>query len=132
MFNKNSLPFKIDLLFIKFLLVGGLNTLFGYSLFALFIYIGLHYALASVISTIISILFNFKTTGNLVFKNNDNRLLIKFFSVYCLTLVLSIIGLKFAKILNINLYIAGLILTGIMAIITFIFQKNYVFKKEET
>lgn len=123
--------FQIDLLFIKFVLVGIINTMFGYGLFAFLLYCNIHYALASVLATIISVLFNFKTTGTLVFKNHDNRLIFKFISVYCFTTILSIIGLKIAKIFGVNLYFAGLILTGIMAIITFILQKKYVFRKED-
>ena len=123
--------FQIDLLFIKFVLVGIINTMFGYGLFAFLLYCNIHYALASVLATIISVLFNFKTTGTLVFKNHDNRLIFKFVSVYCFTTVLSIIGLKFAKMVGLNLYFAGLILTGIMAIITFILQKKIVFRKED-
>ncbi len=123
--------FQIDLLFIKFVLVGIINTMFGYGLFAFLLYCNIHYALASVLATIISVLFNFKTTGTLVFKNHDNRLIFKFVSVYCFTTILSIIGLKIAKIFGENLYFAGLILTGIMAIITFILQKKYVFRKED-
>ncbi len=123
--------FQIDLLFIKFVLVGIINTMFGYGLFAFLLYCNIHYALASVLATIISVLFNFKTTGTLVFKNHDNRLIFKFVSVYCFTTILSIIGLKIAKIFGVNLYFAGLILTGIMAIITFILQKKYVFRKED-
>ncbi len=123
--------FQIDLLFIKFVLVGIINTMFGYGLFAFLLYCNIHYALASVLATIISVLFNFKTTGTLVFKNHDNRLIFKFVSVYCFTTILSIIGLKITKIFGGNLYFAGLILTGIMAIITFILQKKYVFRKED-
>jgi len=114
--------------FIKFILVGILNTIFGYGLWALLIYIGLHYALAVILSTILSVLFNFKTTGYLVFKNKDNKLLWKFIQIYILTTCLNILGLKFATIANINLYLAGFFLTGIMAMISFIMQKYYVFR----
>ena len=114
--------------FIKFVLVGILNTLFGYGIWALLLYIGLHYAVATVLSTILGVLFNFKTTGYLVFKNKDNKLLWKFIQIYILTTCLSILGLKCAKMADINLYYAGLFLTGIMAIISFLMQKYYVFR----
>lgn len=123
--------FQIDFLFIKFVLVGIVNTMFGYGLFALLLFCNIHYALASILATIISVLFNFKTTGTLVFENKDNSRILKFISVYCLTTILSISGLKIAKIFGLNLYFAGFVLTGIMAIITFILQKKYVFKKED-
>ena len=126
----NNLLSKIDILFIKFLAVGVLNTLFGYGIFALLLFVGLHYAVASILATILGVLFNFKTTGTLVFNNSDNRLILKFISVYCLTTVLSIGGLKIAKMSGINLYLSGLFLTCVMALVTFILQKNFVFKKE--
>ena len=59
--------------FIKFLFVGGVNTVFGYSIFALFLFLGMHYAVATLFATILGILFNFKTTGVIVFNNKDNR-----------------------------------------------------------
>ena len=53
--------------FVRFLLVGVLNTLFGYFSFATLIIIGLDYKLAALLATIIGVLFNFQTTGRLVF-----------------------------------------------------------------
>ena len=114
--------------FIKFIFVGILNTIFGYSVWALLLFIGLHYAIATILATILGVLFNFKTTGYLVFKNKDNKLLWKFIQNYILTTCLSILGLRFAEILGINLYFAGLFLTGIMAVISFLIQKYYVFR----
>ena len=69
---------KIDWLFVKFVLVGILNTAFGYLVFALLLFLGLHYTLAVILSTIAGVLFNFKTTGTLVFKNHNNKLIFKF------------------------------------------------------
>ncbi len=117
--------------FVKFILVGIINTIFGYGLWAILISVGIHYALAVILSTIIAVLFNFKTTGCIVFKNNNNKLLWKFFQMYIVTTFLSILVLKCAKMLNINLYLAGFFLTGIIAIITFIVQKYYVFRKND-
>ena len=66
----------------KFLIVGSLNTLFGYSLYALFIFCGLHYSLGVLLSTSIGILFNFKTIDKFVFESSDNKLIHKFIAVY--------------------------------------------------
>lgn len=62
-----------------FIFVGALNTLFGYTIFTFFIMMGLHYALAALLANILGVLFNFKTTGKIVFKNSNNVLLVKFF-----------------------------------------------------
>ena len=120
---------KIDWLFVKFILVGILNTAFGYGAFALLMYTGLHYSAAVVLSTIAGILFNFKTTGVLVFKNKDNSLIFKFIAVYTLVCITGIIILRLAEIAHINLYFAGLMSTGICAVTAFLLNKNWVFKK---
>ena len=122
---------KIDWLFVKFILVGILNTAFGYLVFAALLYFGLHYTLAVVLSTIAGVLFNFKTTGTLVFKNNNNKLIFKFVTVYALTCIIGIIVLRLAELVNVNLYLAGMVSTGICAIIAFILNKNWVFKYEK-
>ena len=108
---------KIDWLFVKFIFVGVLNTAFGYLAYALLLFLGLHYTLAVVLSTIAGVLFNFKTTGTIVFKNNNNKLIFKFVAVYAITTTLGIIILRMAELAGINLYLAGLVSTGICAII---------------
>lgn len=119
---------KIKLIFIKFILVGILNTIFGYSIFALFLYFGMHYALALFSSTILGIIFNFQTTGLLVFKNKENKLLLKFIAVYAIIYAMSVSLLKIANVFQINLYFAGFITTGLTAVISFVLNKKWVFK----
>ena len=116
--------------FVKFLFVGALNTLFGYSMYALFIFLGLHYSLAVFCSTVLGILFNFKTIGVIVFKNSDNRLIFKFFGVYALIYVLNVSGLTLLKTLGSgNMYINGLILVIPLALLSFLLNKKFVFSK---
>lgn len=123
---------KIDKRFIKFLFVGGLNTLFGYSLFALFIFLGFHYVIAITLGTIIAILFNFKTTGMIVFKSKDNKLIYKFFGAYSIVYVLNVIGLKIFNYYNISNYIAGAVLILPIATMSFLLMRKFVFKETMT
>ena len=74
--------------FIKFLFVGGINTLFGYTSFAILIFLKLDYRIALLIATVCGVLFNFKTIGTLVFKKKSNRLITRFVIVYLLTYLL--------------------------------------------
>lgn len=121
---------KIEEQFIKFLFVGVLNTIFAYFIYAFFIFIGVNYVLSSLFATIAGILFNFKTTGTIVFNNKKNSLLFKFFLVYLLSYILSIIMLKTFIICGIkNLYIAGFITLILSALISYELNKNFVFKK---
>ena len=116
--------------FIKFILVGFLNTIFGYSTFALLIYINLHYTLAVLIATIAGILFNFKTTGKFVFNQTSNRLIFRFVGGYILTYFLNIIALAILNTLELNMYIAGLLLLPPMALFSYMYQSRYVFRED--
>jgi len=110
-----------------FLLVGGINTLFGYSLYAILLYFHLHYALASLLATIGGVLFNFKSTGVIVFKNHNNRLLYKFIAVYCVTYSFNIGCLKIFATFNANMYIAGAILVLPLALFSYVLLRKFVF-----
>jgi len=114
--------------FLRFLVVGGINTVFGYSVFALFILIGLHYVLAALLATICGILFNFKTTGTLVFKNRDNRLIFRFFGVYLITYSLMIGFLKLFDMAGVIPLVAGAIIALPMAVVSFLLMRKLVFK----
>lgn len=87
------LLWKIENKFLRFLFVGALNTAVGYLLFVFFIWIGLHYSLSLLFSQIIGILFNYKTTGYLVFESKSNRLLLKFFLVYGFVYLINVLEL---------------------------------------
>lgn len=116
--------------FIRFLFVGLLNTIFGYSLFAIFIFINLHYSLAVLCSTILGVLFNFKTTGKLVFDSHENSLIFRFIAVYIIIYVLNISFLWCFKYLGFeNMYINGVVLLAPLAIVSFVLNKKYVFRK---
>ena len=122
--------FNLDYRFIKFLFVGALNTLFSYCVYSLLLFIGGHYAIAVIVSTVLGVLFNFKTTGVIVFKNNDNALIFKFVGVYSVTCSLNIIFLKIFDMFGFNLYFAGAILILPMALISFILMKKLVFVRK--
>jgi len=119
-----------DRSFITYILVGILNTAFGYSMFAMLIYLGFHYTLAVLIGTALGVLFNFKTIGNLVFKQNDNSLIFRFVTVYIITMTLNIGGLKIYKIYNDNLYVAGFLMLIPTTVISFILHNKFVFRKK--
>jgi len=121
----------IDKKFIKFLFVGGVNTLFGYSVFALLIWLGFHYSLAVFFGTIIAVLFNFKTTG-WVFKNNNNILIFRFIGVYAFIALLNTFILWLFKHFGFeNMYITGAIVVLPMAFFSFYLMKKFVFVQND-
>lgn len=121
---------SIDEKFFKFLFVGLLNTAFSYFLYALFITIGLVANLALLLQYIFGVLWNFKTTGTIVFQNKNNKLIFKFVLSYVFTFLINSILLKI--LLNyINDYLAQAILILPIALLSFIILKYWVFKVKQ-
>lgn len=119
----------LDEKFIKFLVVGVINTAFGYGMYVLLLFLGLHYAIASFFATVSGILFNFKTTGKLVFKNSDNALLFKFIGVYAVIYIINVVCLKVFSFFLVNLFAAGAFMVLPTAILSFTLNRKFVFIK---
>lgn len=120
---------KIENKLIRFFIVGGINTIFGYSVFAILIFLKFHYSIATLLSVILGVLFNFKTTGKLVFENTNNFLIFKFIGVYVIIYILNVVSLKILEIIKVNMYLAGMLLILPMAIVSFMLNNKFVFKK---
>jgi len=118
---------RLDPRLVRFLLVGVLNTLFGYLLFALLLFVGIHYAIALLLSTVAGVFFNFRTIGRLVFGSRDDSRIVRFFGAYAVTYVLGAGGLRIAKAAGIDLYLAGATLTLGLAFVSFLLNRRYVF-----
>ncbi|MDD5456362.1 MAG: GtrA family protein [Candidatus Margulisbacteria bacterium] len=117
----------LEVRFIRFLLTGVLCAIFGYSVYALFIILGVHYTIASFCSTFIGILFNFKVYGKLVFNSKNNKLIFRFFLSYGISYIINIGLLAIFNIFHINMLVAGAILLFPMGIISYLLQKNIVY-----
>ncbi len=115
--------------FLKYLIIGGINTVFGYSLFAGLLYSGFHYTLATLLATCAGVLFNFNTTGRIVFKNSDSGLLFRFIVVYTIVYLLNVSLLRLMELCAVNLYLGSAITTLPMAFLAYFLNKNFVFKK---
>jgi len=122
--------------FLRFLAVGGVNTAFGYGVFALIILLNRHFKVCSpeaelvvapLISQICGILFNFKTTGTIVFRNRNNRLILRFFAVYSITYALNYGLLRLLESISIERLAGGAILVLPLALLAYFLNKRYVF-----
>lgn len=123
-----SLLQRLNYDFRRFLAVGVLNSLFGYGCFAFLIFLGLHYSLALLLATVAGVLFNFKTTGYLVFRSSDNRLIFRFAATYAIVYIANVSILKSLLLVGVDLYYGGAILILPMAALSFILNKRFVFK----
>ena len=115
---------------IRFLATGALNTLFGYSLYALLLWIGFPLELALLLCTVIGVLFNFVTYGKLAFgqkltKQSLPRFVAAYVVFYFLNLYLvrALIGLGFSA------YVAPLFLLPWMAGGMFFALRYFVYRQ---
>ena len=114
--------------FVKFVLVGGINTLFGFSIFSACVYLTRNPSASVVIGTVLGVLFNFNTYGRLVFKSRDNSRIFRFFAIYLFTMTSQILLLNFFAHIGITSpYVGGAILTLPMALISFTLMRKFVF-----
>ncbi len=123
--------------FIRFLFVAGLNTAFGWCIFSLLRFLfGLipdidALLFANLFGTIISVLFNFKTYGHLVFRNKDRRLLFKFVLVYIITFFVNYFSIHFLEVLwNINNYWGALIMAVPVGLLNYLLNNLFVFNRK--
>ena len=115
--------------FVRFLVVGVFNTVFGYGLFALFIWFGLAYPVAIALATILGVLFNFQTTGRMVFGNSRAALLWRFAAVYGIIYLLNVAAVALLLHAGINVYLANALAIAPLVAVSFILQRLFVFNK---
>lgn len=114
---------------VNFIFVGLLNTVVGYSLYALFIYLGFEYILSVLFATILGVIFNYKTIGKFVFESKNRYSALKFVLVYTIVFLINVSVIKIFKINGLNDYISGLIAIIPASIVSFVLNKFYVFKE---
>ena len=118
--------------FVRFVLVGIVNTGFSFGLYALLVFAGLHYVVANLVSLVISILFSFKMQGTFVFGNRDYRPLVRFVAtwavIYCVNVLL--IGRFIA--LGLDPYSSGALALPFTIVLSFLAQKFFVFRPRAT
>ena len=122
--------------FIKFGIVGVINTAVYYIFYSGLVYIKVPYLLANIVAVIVSILNSYFWNNRYVFKMEKDEqrnvwgTLIKTFFAYALTwLVLSnIVLVFFVEIIHISEYVAPIFVLFITIPLNFIINKYWAFK----
>ena len=122
--------------FIKFGIVGLSNTLIAYLVYAVCIYIGLHYLLANVIAFAVSVLNAYYWSDRYVFKKgagesrNAIKTLLKTYVAYGSTglFLASVLLWLYVDLLHISEYIAQLLVLVVTIPLNFIINKYWSFK----
>lgn len=114
--------------FIRFAAVGVLNSAFGYGLYALFVCLGVLPELALFLATVLGVIFNFFTTGRLVFRNADSRLFPRFLAAYGIIYICNAVALRILVNLGLGPLVAQALITPLSVVATFTIMRAFVFR----
>lgn len=119
---------------LRFLLVGGFNTVFAYAIFAaLYELVGLHYNVALTIQYFITVNFSFITMRYYVFRSHGiwKHEYVKAVSVYVAMYFFNAFALNFfVRILGIYPLLGQALYLIISTILTFVLHKYFSFKQK--
>ena len=117
--------------FALFCAVGALNTAFGYAVFALLAYAGMHHALALLLATVAGILFNFFSTGRLVFGSRETARLPRFVAVYVAVYAFNVLAMELLMRAGAGLYASGALSMCMAAVMAYLLQARFVFARSK-
>ncbi len=113
---------------LRFVLVGAINTVFSYSIYAGLIFLGIGYAIANLVALIMGILFSFKTQGHLVFRNPRNRLLGRFVLAWAFIYVTTVALIGHLIHHGFDPYTSGILALPFSTVSSYLIQKYFVFR----
>ncbi len=116
---------------VRFILVGGLNTAFSYSVYSLFLFFGANYAIANLLALSIGIFFSFHTHGQFVFKNTKKDLLYRYIFSWMVIYISNIFMIKKLIEVGLNSYVAGALTIVPIGFLSYFLQKFLVFRDAE-
>jgi putative flippase GtrA len=114
----------------RFVVTGGVNTAFGYGIYAACIYLGAGYAIASGASIVCGVLFSYKTTSAMVFGRGYRGSLARYIGSYAIVYAFSVTILKAMDAHGINPYLAGVLAAPPCAVLSFALLKLFVFRTD--
>jgi putative flippase GtrA len=112
----------------RFVGTGGINTAFSYGIYALCIFLGAGYAIASGVSIVCGVLFSYKTTSAVVFGRGYSGSLVRYIGSYVIVYLFSVLILKTMDEFGINAYLAGVLAAPPCAVLSFAMLKLLVFR----
>lgn len=126
--------------FIRFVFVACLNTAFGLFINYAFLFffqnllkLNKAYIVSNLLATIVSILFNFKTYGALVFKNKDRSLLFRFLLATSFTYCCNVGGITLLEnTICQNNYLNLTVMAIPVGLLNYFLYSTFVFKKSES
>lgn len=116
----------------RFLIVGILNTIFGYAIYAFLLFVNVPYLIALFIATVAGVIFNYFSFGRLVFQSLGGRFVfVKFVIAYAIVylvnaFILEILTQKFLY----DPYVGQVICIPISVILSWTIMNKWVYKND--
>jgi putative flippase GtrA len=114
---------------IRFIVVGVVNTGFGYVLYTLFISVGMHYSRATLLALIISLIFGYYTQGKLVFRAGSPGMFLRFLFAWGAIYSVNVAAIATFIAYGFNSYLSGALSVPITTIFSYLTQKYFVFRQ---
>lgn len=116
--------------FLKYCVVGVINTSANYFFFCAYIYLGAHYAIAGFLALITGILFNYFATRRFVFNGPTKvQTFLRYIVTYGLLYIISlVIAYLLIDVVGFSPYFAGFISLPINALISYALLRIIVFR----
>ena len=117
--------------FIRYLLVGFVNTIVVYCSF-LILLMYTHYLISSLTATIIALSFSYALNKKWTFKNNQQhkiKAILVYYSMYAISsIITSFILIVFVEYIKLQPTLSGVLVIPISTIMNYLGQKYWVFK----
>jgi putative flippase GtrA len=116
---------------LRFLFIGGLNTAVGYLLYAAFLAAGLVPEFALAAATIVGVIFNYFSTGAIVFGHRSFRRLPQFVAIYLVVYALNASALRALINVGVSPFLGQAFLVPVAAAASFLGFRHLVFVRTE-
>lgn len=136
LYNRKSMgTMKQVFLFSRFIFVGIINTVVGYTLFAILTHLEIFYLVSLTVSHILATVNSYFWNRKFTFKSNNKingeiqRFVLVYTSTYICNFILLFIAVDFLKVKPV---IAQVPIIFIVAIVSFLGQRLFTFKPNQT
>ncbi|MGJ0508263.1 MAG: GtrA family protein [Methylocystis sp.] len=119
-----------SLRFARYLIMGAVNTLFGYGVFYLLLRLTVPPSPALAAATVLGVLFNFVTTGRVVFQNAQTSRLGRFATAYLVVFLFNDALLESAMTFGVTAAAAQAMLLLPCVVLSYALQRAFVFAPE--
>ena len=118
----------------RFLIVGGINTVVGYSAFVFFVFFGFQYLIANTLSMIVGVINSYLWNRFFTFKSKNKALneIVRFSFVYLLSYCVSMLLLYLlVGCLGVSAYFAGFLNIITITLISWFGHRDFSFKERK-